>query len=65
MDNNLIHSEIKISFDNNFITKLYDVTPTQIKLLRELAIQMQGKLDKVLLRKLEKILRKKIPIYHS
>jgi hypothetical protein len=55
MDKNLIHSKIKISFDNNFITKLYDVTPEQIKLLRELAIRMHGKLDKVLLRKLEKL----------
>ena len=55
MDNNLIHSEIKISYDNDFITKLYDVTPAQIKLLRELAIRVQGKIDKVLLRKLEKL----------
>lgn len=55
MSNNHIHSEIKISYDNDFITKLYDVTPLQIKLLRELAVRMQGKLDKVLLRKLEKL----------
>lgn len=55
MNNNQIHSEIKISFDNDFITRLYKVTPLQIKLLRELAVRMQGKLDKVLLRKLEKL----------
>jgi tetratricopeptide (TPR) repeat protein len=55
MNNNQIHSQIKISYDNDFITRFYNVTPTQIKLLRELAVRMQGKLDKVLLRKLEKL----------
>lgn len=55
MNNNHIHSEIKISFDNDFITRYYKVTPAQVKLLRELAIRMHGKIDKVLLRKLEKL----------
>ena len=55
MDNNHIHSEIKISYDNDFILRFYNVTPAQVKLLRELAVRMQGKLDKVLLRKLEKL----------
>ena len=55
MNNYLIHSEIKISFDNDFITRFYNVTPAQVKLLRELAIRMQGKIDKVLLGKLEKL----------
>jgi tetratricopeptide (TPR) repeat protein len=55
MNNNQIHSEIKISYDNDFITRLYKVTPEQIKLLKELSIRLQGKIDKVLLRKLEKL----------
>ncbi|MBC7523666.1 MAG: hypothetical protein H7239_04425, partial [Flavobacterium sp.] len=55
MNKNLIHSEIKISFDNDFITRFYNVSPAQIKLLRDLAIRMYGKIDKVLLRKLEKL----------
>lgn len=55
MDSNHIHSEIKISFDNNFITRHYKITTAQTKLLRELAIRMQGKVDKVLLRKVEKL----------
>ena len=55
MNINHIHSQIEISFDNDFITRLYKVTPVQIKLLRELAVRMQGKIDKVLLRKIEKL----------
>ncbi|MDQ5930728.1 MAG: hypothetical protein QG594_2516 [Bacteroidota bacterium] len=55
MSNNQIHSEIKISFDNDFITKLYNVTPAQAKLLKELPTRLLGKIDKVLLRKLEKL----------
>jgi tetratricopeptide (TPR) repeat protein len=55
MDKSNIHSEIKISFDNDFITRYYKVTPAQAKLLKELAIRMHGKIDKVLLRKLEKL----------
>lgn len=55
MDKSNIHSEIKISFDNDFITRHYKVTPAQAKLLKELAIRMHGKIDKVLLRKLEKL----------
>lgn len=55
MNNNSIYSEIKISFDNDFITRYYKVTPAQTKLLKELAIRMHGKIDKVLLRKLEKL----------
>lgn len=55
MHKNLIQSEIKISFNNDFITRFYNVSPAQIKLLRDLAIRMHGKIDKVLLRKLEKL----------
>lgn len=55
MDNSHIHSEIKISYDNDFITRHYKVTPAQTKLLKELAIRMHAKIDKVLLRKLEKL----------
>ena len=55
MDKNNIHSQIKISFDNDFISTLYDITPAQNKLLKEIAIRLHGKIDKVLLRKIEKL----------
>ncbi|WP_281239576.1 DUF1186 domain-containing protein [Flavobacterium praedii] len=55
MNSNTIHTKLKISFDNDFISRLYDVTPAQTKLLRELTIRVHGKIDKVLIRKLEKL----------
>jgi tetratricopeptide (TPR) repeat protein len=55
MNNNTIHTELKISFDNDFINRLYDITPTQAKMLKEMTLRVHGKIDKVLIRKLEKL----------
>jgi tetratricopeptide (TPR) repeat protein len=55
MNNNLIHSKLKISFDNDFISRHFNVTPAQAKLVKELAIRVHSKIDKVLIRKLEKL----------
>lgn len=55
MNNSTIHSEIKISFDNDFINRLYDITPTQAKMVKEMTLRVHGKIDKVLIRKLEKL----------
>lgn len=55
MNSNTINTEFTISFDNDFISRLYEVTPAQTKLLKELTIRVHGKIDKVLIRKLEKL----------
>lgn len=55
MNNNTIHSQIKISFDNDFISRYYNVTPAQAKILKEMAQRVHGKIDKVFIRKLEKL----------
>jgi tetratricopeptide (TPR) repeat protein len=55
MNNNNIHSQIKISFDNDFINRYYDVTPAQTKMLKELTLRVHGKIDKIFIRKLEKL----------
>ncbi len=55
MEKNTIQSEFKISFDNDFISRRFGVTPEQAKLLKELAIRVHGKVDKVLIRKLDKL----------
>ena len=55
MNNNTLNSEIKISFDNDFVNRLYNVTPSQVKLLKEMTLRIQKNVDKVLVRKLEKL----------
>jgi hypothetical protein len=55
MDKKTIQSEFKISFDNDFISQQFGVTPEQAKLLKELAIRIHGNVDKVLIRKLDKL----------
>ena len=52
---NTIQSEFKISFDSDFISRQFGVTPAQAKLLKELAIRVHGNVDKVLIRKLDKL----------
>lgn len=51
----IITSEFKISFDNDFISRQFGVTSKQAKLLKELAIRIHGKVDKMLIRKLDKL----------
>jgi tetratricopeptide (TPR) repeat protein len=55
MEKNTIQSEFKISFDNDFISRQFGFTPAQEKLLKELVIRVHGKVDKVLIRKLDKL----------
>ena len=55
MESNDGHSKIKISFDNDFATNKYQITSAQIKLLREMRTRVGGKMDKILLRKIEKL----------
>ena len=55
MGSNDIDSKIKISFDNDFATKKYQITAAQTKLLGEMRTRVGGKMDKVLLRKIEKL----------
>jgi tetratricopeptide (TPR) repeat protein len=55
MENNKIKSNFTISNDNNFISKIYNTTPAQKKLLNEMAHRVQGKIDKALIRKIDKL----------
>ena len=55
MKNNTLHSEIKISFDHDFINRLYHVKPSQVKILQEMSVRIQKNIDKILIRKLEKL----------
>lgn len=55
METNTIQSEFKISFDSDFISRQFGVTPAQAKLLKELAIRVHGNVDKALIRKLDKL----------
>lgn len=55
MNNNTILSQIKIAFDSDYINRLYAVTPAQAKMLKEMTLRVHGKIDKVLIRKIEKL----------
>jgi tetratricopeptide (TPR) repeat protein len=55
MNNGKIYTKFKISFDNDFINRFYDVTPAQTKMLKEMTLRVHGKIDKIFIRKLEKL----------
>jgi len=55
MNNGKIYTEFKISFENDFINRFYNVTPAQTKMLKKMTLRVHGKIDKIFIRKLEKL----------
>ena len=55
MANNILLSNFKVTFDSDFISRMYHTTPAQAKLLNEMAHRVHGKVDKALVRKLDKL----------
>ena len=55
MENNKIKTNFTISYDADFISKIYDTTPAQEKFLKEIVNRIHGKIDKAFIRKIDKL----------
>jgi len=58
MENKTIKNKFKISWGNDFLSRYYGISTSQEKLIKEMTLRVHGNVDKVLVRKLEKLIEK-------